>query len=127
MRARDLIVAAAGACALIASALAGSAACGGGTSNASAGDATAAVASFWKQEQAGGVLPEGTAVLQSGAGETVKLKAQSGERARYCVVFSYLEQKDTNRAHHRVYVASLKGDAWSVDAVKPEGSCDGIS
>ena len=101
-------------------------ACGGGR-NVSAGDAAAAVAEYWKQEQAGGLLPEGTHVLQSGASNPVKLKAQSGQKARYCVVFSYLEQKDTQAAHHRVYVAYLEGDVWSVDAVNPDGTCDGVS
>jgi hypothetical protein len=121
MRAGYVAAAVLGAWALVAPV-----ACGGSTSNASAGDAAAAVAEYWKQEQAGGLLPEGTQVLQSGATNPVKLKAQSGEKARYCIVFSYLEQKDTQAAHHRVYVAYLEGDVWTVDAVNPDGTCDGV-
>ena len=99
----------------------------GGSSKSFAGDAAAATAEYWKQEQAGGLLPEGTDVLQAGVQSPAKLKAQSGEKARYCVVFKYLERGDTTKAHSRVYVARLLGDVWSVDMVKPDGNCDGVS
>jgi hypothetical protein len=102
-------------------------ACGGSSGNASAGDASAAVAEYWKQEQAGGLLPEGTGVLQVGVQSPVKLKAESGEKGRYCVVFTYLEREQTQTQHARVYRARLIGDVWSVDVVKPEGDCDGVS
>lgn len=108
-------------------ALATSVACGGGGSKSSAGDAAAATAEFWKEEQAGGLLPEGTDVLQVGVQSPVKLTAQSGEKARYCVVFKYLEQKQTQIQHGRVYLARLLGDVWSVEPVKPDGTCDGVT
>ena len=121
MRVRDGAAAALGCLSIVAAA-----ACGGGRTS-HAGAAAAAVAEYWKQEQAGGRLPEGTEVLQSGVQSPVKLKTQSGDKERYCVVFKYLEHAPPQTTHSRVYIARLQGDAWLIETQKPDGNCDGIS
>jgi len=96
------------------------------------GSAAQATAQFWLQEAAGGVLPEGTKVNELGTQGIATLEVtgdqkDQGTKARVCVEFKYTHLVPPFEAHVRVYIATLTDrDVWAVEAVNPDGSCEGI-
>ena len=111
----------------------GAAACGGGgdSSRKYEGPAASAAAQFFKQERAGGVLPQGAAVDSGGTGPIKSLAVTGDEKkqsvvARVCVEYTYSTSKTPFTAHRRVYIATLNKDGWAVEPVKPEGTCDDV-
>jgi hypothetical protein len=108
-------------------------ACGGGKDVAkeNTGAAGSAVGQYFIQEAAGGKLPEGTNVQDVGTNQIVVLSLTDDDKkqsvkARYCVAYSYSDMNKPITNHTRVYVAKLLKDGWSVEAVKPDGTCDGV-
>lgn len=105
---------------------------GGGSSKKDEGAAAVAVAQFFHQEAAGDRLPDGVNVIPGGA-DTIKALAVSGDQkkesvsSRVCVtyIFTALDAKPP-AVHKRVYIASLIKGAWSVEFVKPDGTCDDV-
>jgi hypothetical protein len=123
---------AAGSIVVMAAAVAG--ACGGGTSAAKKyeGDAASATAQFFVQEANGGKLPEGTEVVSLGSQKIVTLDVSSDQKkasikVRYCLEYEYREKDQPTKSHKRVYIAQLVKDEWSVESVKPDGDCSGVS
>ena len=110
------------------------AACGGDSGgDKNEGAATAAVAEFFVQERDGGRLPEGIDVTSLGvtAEDVQRLEVRSEDssrsvKARYCMRYRYQETANGFKDHWRVYVAELTGGVWSVNSVKPDGTCDGV-
>ena len=107
------------------------AACGGSDKNYN-GEAARAVALYWQQEADAGTLPEGTLVRGQGTQTVSELAINSeqddaGVKARMCVEFQYIRAESPFDSHKRVYVASLIDDAWSVEVVNPDGTCDGVA
>jgi hypothetical protein len=100
--------------------------CGGGEDKSGAGQAGAAVATFWRQERDSGALPEGTGMLPQGGDPAKKLKPASGQKARYCVQFRYISQDVPHTPHTRVYVASFEKNDWSIKVVQSE-TCDDVN
>ncbi len=96
------------------------------------GRAAMAVAQFWKQEAAGGRLPEGTEVAERGTLGIVTLELTSeakdeDARARVCVEYRYIRGMSPFDVHVRVYIATLHDDEWSVEVVNPDGTCEGVA
>ena len=119
----------------LAALLAAVAACGGGSdpSKTEQGAAGSAVAQYWIQEAAGGKLPEAVGNVGAvGTGRIIPLTIRAEERkqtvkARFCVEYQYRENTTPFLTHARVYIAQLAKDGWRVEAVKPDGTCDGVS
>jgi hypothetical protein len=109
-------------------------ACGGGSDAAKQyeGDAASATAQFFVQEATGGKLPEGTNVVSVGTTNIVSLPLSSDQKkasvkARYCVAYQYQDKDQNYKSHTRVYITQLVRDEWSVESVKPDGDCNGVS
>ncbi len=112
--------------------LVGAGACGGGSSN-NEGAAVAAVAQFFVQERDGGRLAEGVQVDGVGvAGSSIRtLAVRAEDKAesideRYCMEYRYEDPAQRHKEFRRVYVAALIDGAWSVEAVNPDGTCEGV-
>ena len=98
----------------------------------SEGEAVTAVSQFFEQERAGGRLPEGVdGIIKRGVktNSVVQLDVSDDDKARsveerYCMTFTYIAG---TTAHERVYVAQLIDGAWDVEAVNPDGSCEGVT
>ncbi|HEY8172371.1 MAG TPA: hypothetical protein VIH21_04725 [Dehalococcoidia bacterium] len=110
------------------------AACGGSDSTDKyQGAASAAVAQFFNEENAGALLPEGIGPVTStgiAVGNIHRLEVDGQQKkddvkARYCIEYPY--QRPPTEPKRRVYLAQLVGDAWDVEAVNPDGSCEGVS
>lgn len=109
-------------------------ACGGDASpDEQKGAATAAVAAFFRQENDGGLLPEGVGQVTSGG-----IRAEDAHRlditpdqedakikARYCVEYAYNAVGGVQK--RRVYLAQLVNSNWRVETVSPDGTCEGVS
>jgi hypothetical protein len=120
-----LLVAAAVASALVA--------CGGGKSdpNKNQGQAGLAAAEFFRNERDGGKLPEGPLVDFAGSQQIKALAVSSDQKkdnitARYCVQYRYSLKNPPFTVVNRVYLSTLRGGTWSVEAVKPNGNCDDV-
>lgn len=104
----------------------------GDASTAQAGEAAAAVTQFFPQERDGGLLPEGVVDIVPRGVKTNSIKeldvsSQDKDRnvqARYCLEFTYVAQ---TQSRSRVYVAELIDGGWDVEAVNPNGTCEGVS
>jgi hypothetical protein len=115
-------------------AMAAASACGGGKDVAkeNRGAAGTAAGQYFIQEAAGGKLPEGTNVADRGTDDIVVLPLtaddkQQSVKARYCVAYRYVDLGPGTPNRTRVYIAKLlKDGGWSVEAVKPDGNCDGV-
>ena len=115
-------------------AAAASSACGGGDGDSgNQGAAAAAVAQYFIQERDGGRLPEGTQVRGIGieSNRVVTLDVRDEDEARnvkerYCMEYRYQVPADGFRELSRVYVAELIDGAWAVEAVNPNGTCEGV-
>jgi len=110
------------------------AACGGGSDAAKQyqGDAASATAQFFVQEATGGRLPEGTNVVSVGTSSIVSLPVSAEQKkasvkVRYCVAYQYQDKDQNYKSHTRVYITQLVKDEWSVESVKPDGDCNGVS
>jgi hypothetical protein len=98
----------------------------------SEGEAVTAVSQFFEQERAGGRLPEGVdGIIKRGVktNSVVQLDVSGDDRARsveerYCMTFTYVADAIS---HERVYVAQLIDGAWDVEAVRPDGTCEGVT
>ncbi|MBI5288207.1 MAG: hypothetical protein HY873_04475 [Chloroflexi bacterium] len=96
------------------------------------GSAAQATAQYWLQEAAGGRLPEGTKVNELGTQgiatlEVTEEQKDQGTKARVCVEFKYTHLVEPFDTHVRVYIATLTDrDEWAVEAVNPDGSCEGV-
>ena len=96
------------------------------------GSAAMAVAQYWVQEAAGGKLPEGVKVAERGTQGVVTLdltdeQKDAGARARVCVEYRYLHGEPPFDVPVRVYIATLNDDdEWAVEAVNPDGTCEGV-
>ena len=98
----------------------------------SEGDAVTAVSQFFEQERAGGRLPEGVdGIIKRGVktNSVRHLDVSGDDRARsvkerYCMEFTYVAG---TTSHERVYVAELIDGAWAVEAVNPDGTCEGVT
>jgi hypothetical protein len=98
----------------------------------SEGEAVTAVSQFFEQERAGGRLPEGVdGIIKRGVktNSVVQLDVSGDDRARsveerHCMTFTYVADAIS---HERVYVAQLIDGAWDVEAVNPDGSCEGVT
>lgn len=107
----------------------------GGSGNASKdneGAAASATATFFVQEATGGKLPEGTNIASVGTKDIVGLSVTSDQKKqsvklRYCVEYAYRENVTPFASHNRVYIASKLKDGWSIQSVKDDGTCDGVS
>ena len=109
-------------------------ACGGGGDNAKKheGEAAAAAAAYFVQEAEGARLPEGVEVRSVGASNIVTLEVNSSQKKesvkfRYCVEYQYQDRTENFAPHTRVYIAQLVKGEWSVESVKPDGNCSGVS
>lgn len=121
--------------AVIAVVVASVAGCGGDGDDASKyeGAATAAVATLFDQEAAGGLLPEGIGrTLQPGiTKENIYPLAVSSEqedmdiKARFCIEYPYQRPPTPDKV--RVYLAELAAGAWAVKVVTPDGTCEGVT
>jgi hypothetical protein len=112
----------------------GSSACGGSSSASkdNEGAAASATATYFVQESNGGKLPEGTNVASVGAKNIVPLSVNSDQKKqsvklRYCVEYAYRENVTPFANHSRVYIASKLKSGWSIESVKNDGTCDGVS
>jgi hypothetical protein len=110
------------------------AACGGGgsASKDNEGAAASATAEFFVQEATGGRIPEGQNVASIGAKRVEPLSVNSDQKKqsvklRYCVEYTYRENVTPFTSHVRVYITQLMKDGWSVESVKPDGTCEGVS
>jgi hypothetical protein len=98
----------------------------------SEGEAVTAVSQFFEQERAGGRLPEGVeGIIKRGVktNSVVHLDVSDDDKGRsvkerYCMEFTYVAG---TTSHARVYVAELIDGAWDVEAVKPDGTCEGVT
>ncbi len=100
---------------------------GGDPSVKNEGAAAVAVAQYFRQEAAGAKLPEGVNVSPSGTG-TIKPLDKQSTSARVCVEYIYTALDTTPAVvRTRVYVASLVKGAWSIEAVKPDGTCADVA
>lgn len=109
--------------------------CGGDDTAATQyeGQAGVAVTQYFRQENAGGVLPEG--VGAAGVGGVTKDDLHllgvsddwkdDGVKARFCVEFDYQKPPDAQKT--RVYIAERFDEGWGVQAVKPDGTCEGVT
>ena len=112
-----------------------SAACGGGGNAAkdNEGAAGSATAAYFVQEAQGNKLPEGRRVTSVGAEGIQPLAVSSDQKKqsvtlRYCVLYSYREKVTPFASHTRVYITSLLNSGkWSVESVKDDGTCEGVS
>jgi hypothetical protein len=105
-------------------------ACGGDDEPDYRNEAALAAASFWEQEAAAGVLPEGTVVESRGTrpGGVISLSPQDGFDQRVCVEYQYIRAEPPFETHVRVYVVSLtENDTWQVEVVAPDGTCEGVA
>jgi hypothetical protein len=108
-------------------------ACSGGDSDDPSryeGEVSSAVSAFFNQERAGGVLPEGVGpVIATGIRKeqihSLSTEGHDGVTARFCIEYGY--QRPPTPAKTRVYTAELLDAAWSVEAVNPDGTCEGVS
>jgi hypothetical protein len=92
------------------------------------GDAATAVALFFTQEKDGGRLPEGADVRVIGVDtNTVTELDAGGTDARFCMEFAYEPEVAGATTVRRVYVASLNDQAWGIEAVNPNGTCEGVA
>ena len=92
------------------------------------GEGATAVALFFTQEKDGGRLPEGTDVRVIGVDtNTVSELAAADTDARFCMEFVYEPGTPAGSSVRRVYVASLADQAWSIEVVNPNGTCEGVS
>lgn len=112
--------------------LLGAGACGGASSS-NEGAAVAAVAQFFVQERDGGRLAEGVQVDGVGvAGSSIRtLAVRAEDKAesideRYCMEYRYQDPAQGYKELRRVYVAALIDGAWSIEAVNPDGTCEGV-
>ena len=92
------------------------------------GEAATAVALFFTQEKDGGRLPEGPDVRVIGVDtNTVSALDAAETDARFCMEFAYEPSVVNSTMVRRVYVAALSGQAWSIEAVNPNGTCEGVT
>ena len=110
------------------------ASCGGGNaSKDSEGAAGVATADYFVQEAQGNKLPEGVNVTSVGAKSITPLGVSSDQKKqsitlRYCVLYAYREKTAPFNTHNRVYITSrLKDGKWSIESVKDDGTCEGVS
>ena len=108
-------------------------ACGGGKSspNKNEGQAALAAAEFFRNERDGGKLPEGPLVDFVGSQQIKALAVTSDQKKagttdRYCVQYRYSLKSPPFTVVNRVYISTLQGSTWSVEAVKPNGNCDDV-
>lgn len=111
--------------AALAAVLAVASACGGDDDDPAKyqGAAASVVAQYWEQERAADQLPQGQNVRSVGSQGIRPLDSGDAD-ARICVEFRYVVNETPFDAHTRVYVATLEGDGWSVEAVKDDGTCE---
>ena len=111
----------------------GAACGGGGGGDKNEGAATAAVAAYFVEERDGARIPEGTGVqgfgVQASDIHRLNVRGEDSSRSvkdRYCMEYHYQDPANGFKDHRRVYIAELIDGAWSVNAVKPDGTCDGV-
>lgn len=103
--------------------------CGGGDDGDLSGEAALAVAQFWQQEAAAGVLPEGVSVTEGRTAPKGVIELDRGdESARFCVVFNYVRAAPPFDTLTRSYLAvHTENDTWRVTVANPAGDCEGVA